>query len=158
MDFSQVDNQTKTEFRATRIFIRSQNLDDTEKNFKKEIDDLSIDIIYIPKSLKFQIVSVDGGPDKLMSKGEYEWSFLLTDFFRIYIKEPILKKTKKYAGQPGQDTILIIHALNMPATEEIITKTIEDNKNHINKLGNDSGFNKIFLIFDSKEKVFDLFK
>ena len=108
--------------------------------------------------LKFQVISIDGGPDKLLKKGRYIWKLSLPEFFKIYIEDPIVKKTKKYGGKSVSGVILLIHALRMPGTKLIIERKIINNKDKLNELGETSGFNKIYLIFDFEGEVIDLYK
>ncbi len=157
MDLLQLNNQQKTELRAARIYIKNKEYNDHFINFIIEKQNSNTDVIYKPKNLKFQVVSVDGSPYKLLKNGTYEYSFSAIDTCRIYIEEPIVKKNLKYAGRGVDDVILLIHSLNKPLTDKIWDQIIQDNQSSIKDLAQKSGFKEICLCFDSKGEIIKLY-
>ncbi|MEI6494953.1 MAG: hypothetical protein WCO03_02725, partial [bacterium] len=107
--------------------------------------------------IKFQITSVDGGPNKLLRHGVYSLSIKLNEIVVKYIKEPLEKKYNMYRGHGVSDVILLIHSLNKPGRDDELENGIKENFLEIRAISKKSSFKSVYIVFDVSEEVVPVF-
>ncbi len=153
----ELSKKQRTELRAAVLFVKALGLEINHNDFAFPEEADSVDVVYEPKKLKFQITSVDGGPNKLIRHNTYSWSVKLDEIIPKYIIEPITKKYKMYRGYGVSDVILLIHSLNKPGRNNELENDINDNMTEIITISRQSGFNSIYIVFDVSEEVLPVY-
>lgn len=147
-----------TELQASKIYIKYLNLDISNNLFDSPEESSPIDVIYTPKSFKFQITCFDGGSNQLYKYKRYSFKHELDKMIDQFIIEPINKKFEKYKGVGVSDIILLLHYIQIPGTKEMFQKDIQYRKSEINNISIKSGFKSIYLVFDIDDSVIEIYK
>ncbi|NCN07097.1 hypothetical protein GW933_00225 [Candidatus Falkowbacteria bacterium] len=148
-----MDLKKINEFSAAKIYIRSLKLNFSDKDFEFPPQYDNIDIVYKPLNFKFQITSVDGGPNKLLRHGQYEYQIKVDKLIEEYVLFPINKKYDAYKGGGVDDIILLIHVLRKPFRDNLFDLEIDKNIGIIKECALRSKFKSIYLVFDFKNEV-----
>ncbi|QQG52895.1 MAG: hypothetical protein HY931_01530 [Candidatus Falkowbacteria bacterium] len=152
-----LSKKQRTELRAAVLFVKSVGLNINYNDFIFPPEADSIDVIYEPEKIKFQVISVDGGPNKLIRHSTYSWSDKLDEIVGKYVVEPITKKYKCYMGRGVSDVILLIHSVNKPGRTNELESDILNNQKEIIEISKQSGFKSVFLVFDISEQVIPIY-
>lgn len=153
-----LSKQQITELQAAKIFIKFLGINHKNEDFKFPDQADSIDVIYVPNNLKFQVTSFDGGPSKLLNNGRYEYSIKLDKIIEEYFTKPTDKKTSKYQAHGVEDVILLIHGIVKPGRSNMLEKDIKEQSSKINDMATKSGFKAIYFVFDMNDEVVLLYK
>lgn len=153
----ELSKKKRTELRAAVLFVKALGLEVKHEDFIFPEEADSVDVVYEPKKIKFQITSVDGGPNRLIRHNTYSWSVKLDEIIEKYIIEPITKKYTMYRGYGVSDVVLLIHSLNKPGRDNELEDDINKNMAEIVKIAKLSGFNSIYVVFDVSELVVPVF-
>ena len=153
MRINELSKKQRTELGAAVIFIKSlnTNINYEDLTFPSEAD--VVDVIYEPQKIKFQVTSVDGGPNKLLRHEKYSYADKLDEIVDKYIIGPTKKKSEKYRGRGVSDVILLIHSINKPGRADELESDIKNRWKEIAKISKESGFKSIYLIFDMPEEA-----
>jgi len=150
--------QQRVEVGAAKIFMKFLGVKTTDRDFKFPDQADSIDVVYTPNDLKFQITSFDGGPSKLLNNGKYEYGIELDKVIDEYFIKPTKKKIAKYRAHGVSDVILLIHGIVKPGRSDMLEKDIKKQSSKIKKIAVESGFESIYFIFDINDEVILVYK
>ena len=143
-----LSKKQRTELRAVIIFVDSLNQTINASDFIFPEEASPVDVIYNPQKAKFQVTSVDGGPNKLIRHNKYEHKIKLTEIVDKYIIDPITKKYNTNFGYGVSDVILLIHSVIYPGRPGGLEADIQKRKKEITDISIKSGFKSIYLVFD----------
>lgn len=152
-----MDPKLRTELIASKIFIRSLFPDCRDVDFELQEERGNIDVIYKPSDYKLQITSVDGGPNRLLRRGSYDFQIRADRLVDEYVFVPIDRKIECYRGYGVSDVILLIHVLNKPFGSDLFNREIISNSTRINEVAQKSGFKSIYFVIDNPEEVIKVY-